>query len=187
MTAGVHGTTFGGNPLAMAVGNAVLDVMLEPGFLDAGRADQPAAEAGPCRAADRHPGVIEDIRGDGLLLGLKCRVPNTELAAAAREQKLLTVPAGDNVVRLLPPLTIDETHRRRGLRPARPRLRAGGGSGGEGSGGMTQRHRHFLDLTAVLGPMKSARISGGVGAMKRAPPARRSARPSGRSTARCWR
>jgi len=108
MTAGVHGTTFGGNPLAMAVGNAVLDVVLEPGFLAQVERVGLLMKQRLAELKDRHPAVIEEIRGDGLLIGIKCRVPNTDLAAAARDQHLLTVPAGDNVLRLLPPLTIDE-------------------------------------------------------------------------------
>ena len=118
MTAGVHGTTFGGNPLAMAVGNAVLDVILEPGFLEKVEHTSLLLKQRLAELKDRHPGIIEEIRGEGLLIGIKCRVPNTELATAARGQKLLTVPAGDNVLRLLPPLNIDETDRRRSLRSA---------------------------------------------------------------------
>jgi acetylornithine/N-succinyldiaminopimelate aminotransferase len=108
MTAGVHGTTFGGNPLAMAVGNAVLDVVLEPGFLDRVERTALLMKQRLAELCDRHPGVIEDVRGEGLLIGLKCVVPNTDLAAAARKEHLLTVPAGDNVLRLLPPLVIGE-------------------------------------------------------------------------------
>ena len=108
MTAGVHGTTFGGNPLAMAVGNAVLDVILEPGFLEKVEHTSLLLKQRLAELKDRHPGIVEEIRGEGLLIGIKCRVPNTELATAARGQKLLTVPAGDNVLRLLPPLNIDE-------------------------------------------------------------------------------
>ena len=108
MTAGVHGTTFGGNPLAMAVGNAVLDVVLAPGFLEQVERIGLLLKQRLAELRDRHPSVIEDVRGDGLLIGIKCRVPNTDLAAAARDQHLLAVPAGDNVLRLLPPLTIDD-------------------------------------------------------------------------------
>ncbi|KQT87663.1 acetylornithine aminotransferase [Methylobacterium sp. Leaf469] len=108
MTAGTHGTTFGGNPLAMAVGNAVLDVVLADGFLD--RVGQVGLLLKQRLAAlqDRHPGVIQEIRGDGLMLGLKLGVPNTEFAATARDMHLLVIPAGDNVVRLLPPLIITD-------------------------------------------------------------------------------
>ncbi|MBN9443779.1 aspartate aminotransferase family protein [Bosea sp. (in: a-proteobacteria)] len=108
MTLGTHGTTFGGNPLAMAVGNAVLDVVLAPGFIEnvgriALRLKQSLAEL-----KDRHPGVIEEIRGEGLMLGLKLHTPNTDFVNEARAQGLLVVGAGDNVVRLLPPLIITE-------------------------------------------------------------------------------
>jgi acetylornithine/N-succinyldiaminopimelate aminotransferase len=109
MTAGVHGTTFGGNPLAMAVGNAVLDVVLAPGFLENVERMGLLMKQRLAELADRHPGVIAEVRGEGLLLGLRCVVPNTDLAAAARAEKLLTVPAGENVLRLLPPLIISET------------------------------------------------------------------------------
>ncbi len=109
MTAGVHGTTFGGNPLAMAVGNAVLDVVLAPGFLESVERIGLVMKQRLAELKDRHPAVIEDIRGEGLLIGIKCRVPNTDLAAAARAEHLLAVPAGDNVLRLLPPLNIDES------------------------------------------------------------------------------
>ena len=108
MTAGVHGTTFGGNPLAMAVGNAVLDVVLDDGFLDDVQRKALLLKQGLAAIADEFPDVIDDIRGIGLMLGLKCVVPNTKVNAALRDQKLLAVPAGDNVVRLLPPLTVTE-------------------------------------------------------------------------------
>ena len=121
MTPGVHGTTFGGNPLAMAVGNAVLDVVLEDGFLDDVSRKSLLIKQGLASVADEFPGVIEEIRGTGLLLGIKCRVPNTALNAALREQHLLTVPAGDNVIRLLPPLVVTDEE----IRDALDRIRAG--------------------------------------------------------------
>lgn len=121
MTAGVHGTTFGGNPLAMAVGNAVLDVVLAPGFLDEVARKSLLMKQGLAAIADEFPDVIEGIRGEGLLLGLKCRMPNTRVNAALRDEKLLAVPAGDNVIRLLPPLTITDDEIREGL----ARIRAG--------------------------------------------------------------
>ncbi|MEO9339360.1 aspartate aminotransferase family protein [Mesorhizobium sp. SB112] len=105
MTAGIHGTTFGGNPLAMAVGNAVLDVVLEDGFLEEVNRKALLLKQGLAGIADEYPAIFEGIRGFGLLLGLKCKVPNTALFAALRDEKLLAVPAGDNVIRLLPPLT----------------------------------------------------------------------------------
>jgi len=108
MTAGTHGSTFGGNPLAMAVGNAVLDVVLDEGFLE--RVQQAALGLKQKLAglADAHPTVIEEVRGVGLLIGLKAKVPNTDLIKAAMDEKLLTIGAGDNVVRLLPPLIITD-------------------------------------------------------------------------------
>jgi acetylornithine/N-succinyldiaminopimelate aminotransferase len=108
MTAGSHGSTFGGNPLAMAVGNAVLDVVLEDGFLD--RVAQMGLRLKQRLAAlkDEHGEIIEEVRGQGLMLGLKCKVPNMKLLEALRAEKMLTVQAGDNVVRLLPPLIVGE-------------------------------------------------------------------------------
>ena len=115
MVPGVHGTTFGGNPLAMAVGNAVLDVVLEDGFLEHVREVGLVFKQGLAELKDRYPGVIGEIRGEGLMLGIKAVVPAGELAAAMREEKLLSVPAGDNVIRLLPPLTVTAEEAREGL------------------------------------------------------------------------
>lgn len=108
MTVGTHGTTFGGNPLAMAVGNAVLDVVLAPGFLENVERLGLLFTQRLAELKDRHPAVIAEIRGAGLMLGLRTVVPNTEFTVAAREEKLLVIPAGDNVVRLLPPLVITD-------------------------------------------------------------------------------
>ena len=108
MTSGVHGTTFGGNPLAMAVGNAVLDVVLEEGFLGEVSRKALLFKQGLAAVADEFPDVIEGIRGSGLLLGIKCRVANTKLQAALRDEKMLSVTAGENVVRLLPPLIVSD-------------------------------------------------------------------------------
>lgn len=108
MTAGTHGSTFGGNPLAMAVGNAVLDVVLADGFLDRVRKTALLFKQRLAELKDRHPGVIAEVRGEGLLIGLKAVVPNGDLVSELRAEKLLTVAAGDNVVRLLPPLIIGE-------------------------------------------------------------------------------
>jgi len=110
ITAGTHGSTFGGNPLATAVANAVLDVMLEPGFLPHVVEMSELLNSEMKAVAERHPAVIEEVRGAGLLLGMKCVVPNADLAAKAFEHGLLTVLAGDNVMRFLPPLIIEETH-----------------------------------------------------------------------------
>jgi acetylornithine/N-succinyldiaminopimelate aminotransferase len=106
MLAGTHGSTYGGNPLATAVGAAVLEVVTAPGFLENVQAQAIHLKQKLARLKDEHPTVIEDIRGEGLMMGIKCRVPNTALQAAALENKLLTIAAGDNVVRLLPPLVI---------------------------------------------------------------------------------
>ncbi len=108
MTLGSHGSTFGGNPLATAVGNAVLDVVLADGFLEAVRARGIGLAQKLARLRDEHPSVIAEVRGQGLMMGLKCRVPNTEVIAAALDERLLTIGAGDNVVRLLPPLIVSE-------------------------------------------------------------------------------
>jgi acetylornithine/N-succinyldiaminopimelate aminotransferase len=116
MTAGTHGTTYGGNPLAMAVGNAVLDVMLDEAFLENVRDVALVFRQGLAGLKDRFPGVIEEIRGEGLILGIKARVPAGELVGAMRSEHMLAVPAGDNVVRLLPPLTVTAEEAREGLR-----------------------------------------------------------------------
>ena len=108
MTPGSHGSTFGGNPLAMAVGNAVLDVILAPGFLDAVKKKGLVLKQKLAGVVDRHPAAVTQIRGEGLMLGLKCLVPNSEVAAALLDAHVLTVPAGDNVVRILPPLIVSD-------------------------------------------------------------------------------
>jgi acetylornithine/N-succinyldiaminopimelate aminotransferase len=108
MTAGSHGSTFGGNPLAMAVGNAVLDVVLEDGFLDGVQQRALRLNQKLARLKDENPDVIEEVRGSGLMIGIKCKVPNTQLASACLDEKLLTVGAGDNVLRFLPPLIVTD-------------------------------------------------------------------------------
>ncbi|SHL52286.1 aspartate aminotransferase family protein [Roseibium suaedae] len=108
MVPGTHGTTYGGNPLAMAVGNAVLDIILADGFLEGVQAKGLLLKQKLAALVDTHPKVVSDVRGKGLLLGLKCVVPVGEFVAKAREHGLLAVPAGDNVVRIIPPLTISE-------------------------------------------------------------------------------
>ena len=110
MTAGTHGSTFGGNPLAMAVANAVLDVMLADGFLEGvermGGVLRRRLEA----IAAQFPGLVAEVRGLGLMLGVKVRAENRDVVARVRDNGLLTVAANDSVVRLLPPLIIDESH-----------------------------------------------------------------------------
>jgi acetylornithine/N-succinyldiaminopimelate aminotransferase len=108
MTAGVHGSTFGGNPLAMAVANAVLDIVLEPSFLERVNAIANYLKQQLAMVVDKNREVLEEVRGQGLLLGLKCKVPNTTVIDALRERGMLAVGAGDNVVRIIPPLIISE-------------------------------------------------------------------------------
>ncbi len=118
LKAGTHGSTFGGNPLACAAGNAVLDVILAPGFL--GQVDRVARHLwrGLLGLAQRHPSVVEGVQGAGLLLGIKLRpeVSNGDMQAAAVAEGLLTVAAGMNVLRLAPPLIITEAEADEALR-----------------------------------------------------------------------
>lgn len=115
MVAGTHGSTYGGNPLAMAVGNAVLDVVLEDDFLQHVRDLSLVFRQGLASLADRFPDVIEEIRGQGLMLGIRAKVPAAELLQAMRDAHVLGVLAGDNVVRLLPPLITTAEEARDGL------------------------------------------------------------------------
>jgi acetylornithine/N-succinyldiaminopimelate aminotransferase len=108
MTAGTHGSTFGGNPLAIAAAGAVLDVMLTPGFFDHVRRMSLLLKQKLASVVDRYPDVLSEVRGEGLLLGVKAVIPLPDLVAAVRAEKLLTVGAGDNVMRLLPPLIVTE-------------------------------------------------------------------------------
>ena len=108
MTAGTHGSTYDGNPLGCAVGCAVLDVVADAGFLA-----EVNRKAGLMRQrleglVAEHPGVFEEVRGAGLMLGLKCKVANADVVASGYDHDLITVPAADNVIRLLPPLTISD-------------------------------------------------------------------------------
>jgi acetylornithine/N-succinyldiaminopimelate aminotransferase len=109
MTPGSHGSTFGGNPLAVAAANAVLDVMLKPGFFEHVQKMSLLFKQNLASVVDRHPNVLAEVRGEGLLIGVKAVVPSADLVTALREQHLLTVGAGENVVRLLPPLIVSET------------------------------------------------------------------------------
>ncbi len=108
MVAGTHGSTYGGNPLGCAVATAVLEEVTAPGFLDhvnrmAGRLRQKLGAL-----VDAHPTVFAEARGEGLMLGLKCVVPNGDVVKAAYGEALLTVPAAENVVRIMPPLNVTE-------------------------------------------------------------------------------
>ena len=115
MTVGTHGTTYGGNPLAMAVGNEAVTMALEPGFLEqvqkvAGFLTQQLGAL-----VDSHPAIFSGLRGQGLMLGLTMKVPNSDFITAARQAGVIVLPAGDNVVRLLPALTISEAEAREGI------------------------------------------------------------------------
>jgi acetylornithine/N-succinyldiaminopimelate aminotransferase len=116
MTAGTHGSTYGGNPLAMAAANAVLDVMrprLPAPRQRGGGAAAPAPRRAGGGVSRRDRGTV---RGEGLMLGLKCAAPNTEVVVGARDAGLLLVPAGDNVARLLPPLIVSDDEIDEGVR-----------------------------------------------------------------------
>jgi acetylornithine/N-succinyldiaminopimelate aminotransferase len=108
MTPGSHGSTFGGNPLAVAAANAVLDVMLKPGFFEHAQRMSLLLKQKLASVIDRHPNIVSEVRGEGLLIGVKAVVPSGDLVGALRDQKLLTVGAGENVVRFLPPLIVSE-------------------------------------------------------------------------------
>ncbi|WOH82448.1 aspartate aminotransferase family protein [Bradyrhizobium sp. BEA-2-5] len=108
MGPGSHGSTFGGNPLAISAANAVLDVMLKPGFFDHVQKMSLLLKQKLASVIDRHHDVVSEVRGEGLLIGIKAVVPSGDLVAALRAEKLLTVGAGDNVVRFLPPLIVTE-------------------------------------------------------------------------------
>jgi acetylornithine/N-succinyldiaminopimelate aminotransferase len=108
MTAGTHGSTFGGNPLAMAAGNAVLDVMLEDGFLAHVEAMAKLLRQRLTALVAAHPELFAELRGTGMLLGIRCHVPAGDFVAALRKAGLLTLTAGENVWRILPPLIVGE-------------------------------------------------------------------------------
>jgi len=108
MVAGTHGSTYGGNPLAMAVANAVLDAVLEPGFLERVNEAGLRLKQELARVKDENPDVVEEVRSSGLLAGIKVKPPMGEVVAACTAEKLLTVGAGENVVRLLPPLNVSD-------------------------------------------------------------------------------
>ena len=108
MTAGTHGSTYGGNPLACAVGARVMELMTEDGFLPRVNAAGGRLRQGLEGLVAAHPQIFDEVRGTGLMLGLKARVPAVEIVKHGYAQHLLTVPAGDNVIRLLPPLNITD-------------------------------------------------------------------------------
>jgi acetylornithine/N-succinyldiaminopimelate aminotransferase len=106
MTPGTHGSTYAGNPLAMAIGNAVLDIVLADGFFETVERTGEQFKAELEALVKRHPTVLEEVRGKGLMLGLKCLQPSDQMVPELRAAGLLTVGAGENVIRVLPPLTI---------------------------------------------------------------------------------
>lgn len=112
MTPGSHGSTYGGNPLAMAVGNAVIDIVSAPGFLERVRLIGSHFQQHLAMLLSEYPHVVAEVRGRGLMLGLKLNVPAAGFLASLRENKLLAVGATENVIRLVPPLIVDESHLR---------------------------------------------------------------------------
>jgi acetylornithine/N-succinyldiaminopimelate aminotransferase len=138
MTPGTHGSTFGGNPLAMSAVNATLDVMLEPGFFDRVKRIALLFKQRLAEIKDRYPSLIAEVRGEGLLIGLRALVPAGQLVDALRAEHMLTVAAGDNVVRLLPPLIINEQEIGEGIarldRACATLSRVPAGGAGKGTG-----------------------------------------------------
>ncbi len=118
MAAGTHGSTFGGNPLAMAVGNAVLDIVNTPEFLERVKQAGGTLKQALASLSDRFPDLVGGVRGEGLMLGLEAVITNTDIVAAFREAGLITIPAGGNVIRFLPPLIIEDAH----IREAQQRM-----------------------------------------------------------------
>jgi acetylornithine/N-succinyldiaminopimelate aminotransferase len=108
MTPGTHGSTFGGNPLASAVGKALVDVVSDPEFLDHVRRMGLYMKQRLASVVDSHPTLVAEVRGEGLLVGIRCIAPVGEVVAAMRDQDLLGVAAGENVLRFLPPLIVTE-------------------------------------------------------------------------------
>ena len=106
MTPGTHGSTFGGNPLAMAVSNAVLDIIFEKGFLDNVKEKGKYFDEGLNKIKNKYPKIIKEIRGIGLIKGLKVLVDNVEFIKKLMDHKMLTVKAEENVIRLFPPLIV---------------------------------------------------------------------------------
>ena len=151
MTVGTHGSTFGGNPLAMAAGNAVLDVVLADGFLDHVRRIGLLLKQRLAEIKDRYPAVIAEVRGEGLLIGLRGVVPNGDLVDELRAEKLITVAAGDNVVRLLPPLIVSEAEIAEAVGACAPVPELGDACASRASEREAdeRERRHFLDLIDI--------------------------------------
>ena len=115
MEPGTHGSTYGGNPLAMAVGNAVLDILEAEGFLENVRAQGGFLRQQMAGLIDTYPDTFSEVRGMGLHLGLVCQRPNQEVRAAAEAEGLLVAPGGDNVIRMMPPLVLAEADAREAI------------------------------------------------------------------------
>ena len=115
MVVGTHGSTFGGNPLAAVVANAVMDLLLEdkclPGVIQKGEYLRNQLSS----LQEKYPKLIDSVHGLGLMLGIKCEIPNTELTNALKDRGLLVVGSGSNMVRLLPPLNIEHSHLERAI------------------------------------------------------------------------
>jgi acetylornithine/N-succinyldiaminopimelate aminotransferase len=109
MTAGTHGSTYGGNPLGCSIGLKVMDIISDPNFLHDVNRKAKIFYDGLLELLKKNTSIFEEVRGKGLMLGLKCKVQNIDVVKEGYSKKLLTVPAGDNVIRLLPPLTITES------------------------------------------------------------------------------
>ena len=109
MVYGTHGSTYGGNPLACAVAYAVLKEITNDGFLDNVIRNAIILKQKLSQVIDEYPEIFEDVRGEGLMLGLKCRVDSSEVVGAGYDERILCVGAADNVVRILPPLNISES------------------------------------------------------------------------------
>ncbi|MDI2090542.1 aspartate aminotransferase family protein [Commensalibacter oyaizuii] len=116
LTAGTHGSTFGGNPLACAAANAVLDILLEPGFLEHITTVGQYLAKELQQLIDQYPDIFEEVRGKGLMLGIKGKLPPIEIQNAALHHNLLTVAAGNNVLRVIPPLVINQEECKEGVK-----------------------------------------------------------------------
>lgn len=108
MTAGTHGSTFGGNPLAMAVANAVIEELTAPGFLDQVKSRSAYFRAGLQELVNKHPQLLMGVSGLGLMIGLQCQIPAPELITRLQQHGMLVVKAGGNSIRILPPLNVAE-------------------------------------------------------------------------------
>jgi acetylornithine/N-succinyldiaminopimelate aminotransferase len=106
MVAGSHGSTYGGNPLGCAVASKVLEIVSEPDFLQSVEMKALSFRQSLSRLVDQYPNVLQGLRGEGLMVGLHCKIENTKLVEALRDEKVISVGAGENTVRLLPPLNI---------------------------------------------------------------------------------